>query len=1088
MIITTLLLLLLLIPCSSSLQAGEQRRLVTGTVIHAEYGHYLEGVNIVVSGTSLGTSTDSDGSFRIQLSPGQDVLLFTHVGMQRKEVFVGDRDSLLVLMAAAGYQMDEFVITALGISRERKSLGYAAQEIRGQELQRIPTDNLLANLAGRSAGLQVRNTHNTGGSVNIVMRGHTSLTQNNQALIVVDGVPFNNDMVNSTGQVAGRYGFDYGTAAADLSPFDIESATVLKGSAATALYGARAANGALIITTKKGERAEAGTKPWQVNLHHSLSVGFADKSTFPRYQRAYGAGYGPYYGEHPFAGFERIWDVNGDGQLDYTVPTTEDASMGQAFDPDFYLFQWDAYDPASPNYMTKTPWVAATHGPSYMLENPLKLNTSIDVSGGSDRGTLRASLSNLDQEDLLPNSSLKRNSFFLTGTYDVLDQLRIRAQANYVNMRGQGRNTTGYSDNILSSFRQWKQTNVDFRMLEYLYRNTGRNITWNPNSPFDPSPVYWDNPYFNRHENYQTDERNRLISQFQADWQVSPGLGFMGRAAIDTYHTLHEERKAVGSASEAFGVGLPHITSGYARFNKSFLESNFDLLARFQHQFNENVSLHALAGTNYRYTRHDMVYASTDGGLIVPGLYTLSNSTNPQRNPEERLTEVAVIGLFTNISLGFRDLVYLEGSLRRDRSSTLPADNNTYYYPSLSASWLFSNHLNTNRLQLVKLRLAYARVGMDAPWGSTNDTYTQYPSFGGVPLFSLPEVRPNIELKPETTSSVEAGLELISFNSRLFFDLSVYRNITRDQIMPMAVSSATGYSAKFVNAGEIENKGLELMVSGLALEQAHFRWEIGLNWSANRNQVLSLAEGVDNLQLASHQGGVTINARVGEPYGTIHGTDYIYTNGQKTVGEDGYYLRTGTSDHVLGNVQPDWISGIRNTFSYKNWSAGFLVDWQQGGSVYSLDMHYGLGTGIYEETVFINDLGNPVRDPVSEGGGLILDGVYADGTPNTTRVEGGDYRVFGWVTNPNRAFVYDATFIKLREAHITYAFSKNLLGRMGWIQAASVSITGSNLWIIHKKLPYADPEAGHTGGNITGWQSGVMPTTRSVGMSLRLQF
>lgn len=364
--------LILLLFFTIQIYGGPVEHTVRGLVINQEDGNPIAGVNVLIQGTGIGTSTASDGSFSINLSSGQDVLLFTHVAMLPQEVFVGERDSTVVVMEQVGYQMDEFVITALGISRERKSLGYATQELRGVELERIPSDNLLAVLSGRAAGLQVRNTFNTGGSVNVIMRGHTSFTQNNQALIVVDGVPFNNDMQNSSGQIAGRYGFDYGTAASDLNPFDIETVNLLKGAAATALYGARAANGVLIITTKKGKRTKPGMQPFEVNFRHQLSTGFIDKSTFPRYQQQYGAGYGPYYGESPFAGFELIWDVNGDGNLDFTVPTTEDASMGQAFDPDFYLFQWDSYDPASPNYMTKTPWVAAEHGPAYMFETPLK--------------------------------------------------------------------------------------------------------------------------------------------------------------------------------------------------------------------------------------------------------------------------------------------------------------------------------------------------------------------------------------------------------------------------------------------------------------------------------------------------------------------------------------------------------------------------------------------------------------------------------------------------------------------------------------------------------------------------------------------
>jgi hypothetical protein len=327
---------------------------------------------------------------------------------------------------------------------------------------------------------------------------------------------------------------------------------------------------------------------------------------------------------------------------------------------------------------------------------------------------------------------------------------------------------------------------------------------------------------------------------------------------------------------------------------------------------------------------------------------------------------------------------------------------------------------------------------------------------------------------------------------RLGFDVSVYNKSTVDQIIPVSVSFATGYSGKYVNAGRVDNKGVELMIYGTPIQTNDFKWDIMLNWAKNNNEVVELDEGLENLQLAALQGGVTINARKGEPYGTIQGTDFLYdsVSGKRIVLATGYYAKTSTSDKILGNINPDWIGGINNKFTYKDWAFSFLIDFQQGGSIFSLDQYYGMATGLYEETVFINDLGNNVRDPLTDdatSGGLILDGVLADGTPNTKRVAGDDYRVFGYSRNPNSAFVYDASYIKLREVVLSYSLPKSMLANT-FIHGATFSLVGSNLWIISKDLPHADPEASQSAGNIQGWQSGVMPSTRNLGFTVNLQF
>jgi TonB-linked SusC/RagA family outer membrane protein len=1080
-----------------------QTKEITGTVTSVEDGSSIPGVSVSVKGTTLGTITDLDGKYVLKVPEDATTLVFSFVGMQTKEVPISGT-TIDVTMESDVVGINEVVVTALGISREKKSLGYAVQEVSGDDVNTTKNDNFVKSLSGRISGIQVKNNTNFGGSTNVIIRGSSSLTGSNQALFVVDGVPIDNANTNNDGQLTGRNGYDFGNTAADIDPNDIESISVLKGAAATALYGSRAANGVILVTTKKGKPNAGGAVG--VKVSSNVTIGTVDKSTFPEYQQEYGAGYGDYYySSDQYPGLDAE-DVNGDGTLDLVTPYYEDASRGQKFDPSLMVYQWDAYDPESPNYMKATPYVAGKNGPITFFETAVSTTNSVDFSGGDNNTTYRFSYTNKDQTGIMPNSSLKKSNVLFTGTHKILDNLKITTSANYVKNHGKGRPSTGYSDNIMSSFRQWFQVNVDIKEQEKLYKETGRNITWNRNYFDDPTPAYWDNPYWVRYENYEEDVRNRLIGYAQLDWDITDYLSAMGRYAIDTYSELQEEHKAVGSVAGEFGVSRPDVTSGYSRFTRNFTETNLDFLLKFQKELTSSLDLTAFIGTNIRRTTSDEVFASTNGGLAVAGVYALSNSVDPMLPPEETYRQVGVNGIFGSVSLGYKNTLFVDGTVRRDQSSTLPEENNAYYYPSVTTSFLFSNVVNADWLSLGKLRLNYAEVGNSAPALSVNDTYLANAPFSGNSLVTVPDRKLNENLKPERQRALEAGLEMSFLKNRVGFDLALYKNNTFDQLMPVSVSFATGYLSKWVNAGEIENKGIELAVNGTPIKTKDFRWDMRINWSKNANQVKSLftdeaGNEVKNLQLASLQGGVSVNARVGEPYGSINGSDYVYNDkGQKIVGSNGRYEISSTNDIVLGNYNPDWNGGVSNTFSYKNVSLSFLVDVQHGGDVFSLDLWYGMGTGLYKETAGLNDLGNPKRDPIvwvnpddesqgyaSNSGGTINEGVTEDGTPNTVRVSNQNYGADGWAVSPNKRFVYDASFVKLRELSLTYRLPKRVLNNT-FIYGASLSFVGSNLWIIHKNLPYADPEASQSSGNIQGWQSGVMPATRNFGFTLNLQF
>ena len=1077
---------------------------VKGTVTDKDDNSPLPGVTVVIQNTTRGTITDIDGKYELQIDSLGQVLEFKFVGMET--VLLTASSSTVNASMSAGVELDAVVVTALGISKEKKALGYATQELKGDDMNQVKYDNVVNSMSGRVAGAQVKQSGNFGGSTNIVLRGTTSMVGNNQALFVVDGVPIDNSNVNTSNQKSGGKGFDYGNAVSDINPDDIESMNVLKGAAATALYGERAANGVIMITTKKG--SGKGKKGIGVTFASNYTFGKVDKSTFPKYQQEYGGGYGPYYsgGEKP--GLEE-YDFNGDGTDDFVTPFTEDASRGQEFDGS-PVYQWDALVPESPNYNKATPWQAAgDNGAISFFETAQSFTNSLSLQGGSEKTTFRFSYRNLTQNGILPNSKLVRNNVSLNASHKATDKLTLTVSANYVNTSATGRNSTGYSDNIMTSYRQWWQTNVDVTELKSLYEQTGRNVTWNPSYSYgggSTDPIFWDNPYWTRYENYQSDNRDRVYGNFAATYQFTDKFNVLGRMTLDQYSLLREERRAVGSIATPFGVPSSGISpddqsSGYYNANRRFIETNIDVIATYNTDLGSDFNLNLMGGFNYRHNHMTEVEASTNGGLIVPGLYALTNS--PGRINSERETEIGVQGLYAAATLGYKSFLYVDASLRNDWSSTLASENNSYMYPAVSGSFVFSELMDSKTVSFGKFRLNWAQVGKGASYGVAGNTPYNIPLSFTSPLASSGISAYNSGLKPERTNSLEAGLEMYFLKRRVGFDLALYKTNSVDQIVSVPVSYGTGYSSKWLNAGEIENKGIELSIKGTAIKKENFTWDLVLNWSKNTNKVISLAEGIDNLQLGSFQGGVTVNARVGEAYGAIQGSDYSYDdNGNKIVNSAGYYELSETNDKVIGNITPDWNGGLTNTFGYKNWSLSFLIDWQKGGDIFSLDQWYGTGTGLYEESVGNNDLGNPVRDPVvqntdgsyaSNSGGTVLEGVMEDPNnpgsyiTNTTRIEGNNYKADGWARNPNAGYIYDASYIKLRQLSITYKFPNSMLEKT-FISNASLSFVGSNLWIIHKNLPYADPEGGLSSGNVQGFQSGVLPTTRNFGFNLKLNF
>ena len=1092
---------------------------VSGVVSDAGSGDALPGVAVSEKGTNNATLTDFDGKFTIKANKGA-TLVFSSMGMDSKEV-TASSDFIQVSLTASASQLDEVVVTALGMTREKKSLGYATQDVDGAEVTTVKDANFVNSLSGKVAGVQIKSSGTLGGSANVVIRGSSSLTGNNQALFVVDGMPISNSTGNSSDVARGRGGYDYGNAAMDINPEDIENISVLKGAAATALYGSRASNGVVLITTKSG-KSNTGKKTLGVTVSTGITVGAINQNTFVRHQKSYGPGYGRYYGgaytstsptDSVFTdGRAQSYDANGDGQNDIALPMGEDASFGLAVDPNMDVYDWESIYPELPTYQQSKKHVAGENGALSFYEQSVTRNNNFAIDGGGENSSFRLSATSFDQKGIVPGSSIGRDNVSFSGRFDASDRLTVSAKANYINQNGKGRYGTGYdSRNPNQSFRQWYNVLTDMDAQKDAYTNYGeKNYSWNAygyGAANPTAPHYFDNFYYSALQNFSTDSRNRIIGNIMAEYQINDWMKLTGRMSADSYNEIREER--IGT--ESVDVSM------YTRNNRAFTEQNNDLYLNINKNFGTDgeISFSGLLGYNQRRSSFQSIYGETNGGLVVPGVYALSNSVAAPEAPSENANKIGVDGIYGQASIGYQNFLYVDLSARQDVSSTLPVENNTYFYPAASLSLIWSEFVDSDILSFGKLRANWANVGSDAPANSLADAYVIGTPFSGTTLASAPSTQSNSNLLPENTTSTELGLEVKMFDNRVGFDVSAYNRITTNQILPAQVSTATGSFYKYVNAGRVDNEGVEVSGYITPVKTKDFQWDISVNWSTNDNTVVELFGDSQSLLLSGVQGGVNMTARVGEAFGTLEGTQYVRAGGDgaplvydwsSSRGGARYY--TGDVG-VIGNVQADWRGGINNAISYKNVRLSALIDAQMGGNFFSLDTYYGYGTGVYDFQAGTNAAGNPIRTNVEDGGGLTFeevaylgietpqqwDGVTVDadgnpvGTENSTPMWMNDYgNAMGWALGgPKEMHIHDASFVKLREVALTYTLPTSALAGLP-VAGVDVSFIGRNLAILYKNTPWSDPEAGLAAGNLQGYQSGAYPTLREVGVNLRVKF
>lgn len=1063
------------------IQGAAQVTTVRGIVTTEEDGEPVIGASVIVKGTALGTVTDVNGRFELSgLPPSATRLLISYISLMAKEVAIAPQVS--VTLKSDTHLLDEVVVTALGISREKKALGYTAQEVKQNALVQGKDNNLLNSLSGKIAGVRITNTQGDVGSSRIVIRGETSIAGENQPLFIVDGIPVDNSQLNA--RSSGR---DFKNAIADLNPEDIKTLTVLKGPNAAALYGARAAHGAIVITTKGGDKRQKGIG---ITLHSSTQVSFV--ATLPEFQNLFGQGAGG-----------RFSYVDGKGA---GVNDGVDESWGPRLDIGLLIPQFDSPLDADGNRVA-TPWVSHPNNVRDYFRMGISTNSGISVARGDDKYQFRVGYNYEKQVSIVPDAGTNKTNISLNTDYHLAKWIVVGATANYIvytapSLPG---SATPSGSNVRSNSPMlqflWFGRQVDTNSLKADYT---RN--WNSS--------YYDNPFWSASYNTQSQERHRLIGDLHAEFRLTDGLNVRFRTSTDWYNDRRKSKVKWGSA----GAGSPY--GSYAEDAYTVKENNTEVLATYIKQLNKNWGIDALLGFNVRNKQYENNYQAAPR-LAVADLYTLTNSRDPliSSNDFYRLRQY---GLYGSIQLDYRRWAFLNITGRNDWSSTLPVDNNSYFYPSVTASVLLSEAFGwrSKAVNYLKIRGGWSQVGADANPYQLATVFTSETAFNGNPLQSSSTIGMNPNLKPEKTSSIEAGFEAAFWDNRLYLDFTYYKTDSRNQILKLATTAASGYTSQVRNAGHIRNRGYEIQLGAVPIQTSKgFRWNLDLNYGANSSKVVKLDdEGlITSYQLYSS--GIQILASVSEAYGTLFGTSYVRdANGNVVVDANGL-PKISTTNKTLGKFTPDWTGGISNTFSYRSLSLSFLIDASVGGSIFSNTNKTGKYTGVLANTLsgrdaehgglwyYTDAMGNNVRLPespsysVSSDGlyyaqvngqstrvyqdGIMVEGVTESGSKNEEVVSAEKY--YHRIYSIAEANVYDASYVKLREVALSYRLPRLWTQKLH-LQEASVTLTGRNLWTIYKSVPNIDPESALTTGNAQGVEAYSLPTTRSFGVNLSVKF
>lgn len=1046
------LLLVMLLVSSVSFA---QQRLISGNIID-EYGIPLPGVNIVIKGTTTGTQSDFDGNFSIEAKDG-DVLVFTFVGLKTVELPVTSSTSDISLtMQEDASQLDEVVVTALGIKRNSKALGYSVKSIESEEITENSEPDLVRSLNGKVPGVNVNVSTGVAGAANkINIRGITSFQGGNQPLFVVDGTPYSNNEVTTSSQTTGTGG-SYESGISSLDPNDIASVEVLKGAVAAALYGSRAVNGVIVITTKSGKSGGLSNKKFEVSINSGLYL--ESIARLPEYQNTYGNGTNFNYN-----------NANG--------------SWGARFDSRETIPTWPNLLNAFPEMFGPTvPYVAQPNNVKDLFRTGVVADNSINVNSANENYNFSLTLSNLDQEGYIPFNTYRRTNISTGGNVNLENGLKIGANLSYADSEQVGgffgeNQYAGAASSFARALvlgRTWDFT------LPYEDPVTGASVT--PNDGYD-------HPLWSWEHNQIITNVNRTVSNVSLQYNFNSHLSARYQLGINKYVLNRVEITDKGSRAAA-GLGQVRTED----FSSEEIEST--LVFTYNHDLGKDLNLNVLLGNNVnQFSTLDIGYTGT--GLIADDIFTINNTSNVVSDFNIS-TRKRIVGVFTDIGLNFKDYAFLNITARNDWSSTLPKDNNRFLYPSVSASLIFTDALGIGGdvLGYGKIRGGWANVGRDASPYQINKVFSLGAVYAGQPTVFVPTILGNPDLEPENTEEFEIGTDLEFFNKRIILDFTWYQKTTTDLISQVNVPTSSGYTALLTNIGKMENRGVEIGLTLTPVRSDNFSWTTFTSFTRNRNEVKELIEGLDRFPIDVDQIGFV---EEGQPYGVFYGTAFARDDeGNYLIEEGGGGILQALENKVIGDPTPDFKIGFTNTFRFKNLTLRAQIDWKEGGDISSTTLASLLGRGVTKDTedrehtyIIPGYYGDP------DTGLPILDS-NGNKIPNVTQVSMNNL-YFSPTTNSNtfginsvdEASIYDGTVYRLREVSLSYELPKKWLEN-SFIGSLNFSVIGSNLWYFAPNVPkytHFDPDVTSYGStNLQGIETQSAPSSKRFGFKINVTF
>lgn len=1040
-------LVLGMIPAAAWAQQGTT---LSGRVTNAT-GQPVVAATVGITELRVGAQTDAEGRYSFTVpaitARGQTVFLTARrLGFQPSTVQVALSGTGVITdfhLGAVAASLDEVVVTALGIERKKSMLGTAQQQISSTDLNQTKSQNVINQLQGKVSGVNITGAGTQGGSNRIVLRGANSINGNNSPVFIVDGVAISNRA--RPGNPVG--GYDFGSAIADVNPDDIESVSILKGPNAAALYGSRAANGVIIMTTKKG-----GSTGGRMRMELNTAYTWETPSVLPTYQNQYGQGAG--------GSFQYV-DGQGSGDCDGC-----DQSYGPKLDGRL-IDQFTG---------PQQPWVAHPDNVKSFFNTGHTKSTNFAVSGGNDRANARVSIGADQVAGYVPNNTFHKTNASLNASLKINDRLSTDANVQYVRNTGANRPGVGYTNGIMEQF-VWFGRQVDMNVLRNYAGKTGADNNGPADREFNWNYNYHNNPFWLQFNNPVSDTRDRIFGRIAANYKLADGINAQLSSGSDIYRFNIDQRWAQGQIT---GSGIDQSYFGGFNFINDYNnENNTNLVVTANRALGSHLQLNATGGSGIRREFFNTTSTSTTG-ITVPGIYNVSNAAvTPTLG--QTLTRRQVNSVYGSAAFTLNDWWTVEGTARNDWSSTLPTGANSYFYPSVNTSVVLTDAISSLKGRVVsyaKLRASAAQVGNDADPYQLRTTYTGLSNkYFALPQFTLADALANADLKPEITHSNEVGAELGFFDGKITVDASAYQKYTKNQIFNAPVSTASGFTAKSINAGKITNNGFEVLLGLTPIStETGFSWNSTFNYSRNKSRVTELAPGVTTLLLGSLWNG-RIEARLDKPYGAIFGKGFVHDSATgELLLSGGLPQPTATPTVYFGTIQPDWTGGWANTITFKGISVYALLDVRRGGKLYSVTNMFGDNTGVLARTL-------SGREEDWDKPGRVIKGIDEDtGQENTTRVTSEQY--YQSIYPSIEPYVYDASYTKLRELRVGFDLPRRFSDRLNF-SSISIAITGRNLktWT---NVPNIDPEFSYTTGNYQGIEFAALPNPRSWGLSFRI--